>query len=232
MEKNIVITGAGRGLGLEMVKIHLNEGHYIYAMTHTVTDELKSLSEGSVSIKIIQVELTDESSVKNACDEVKTKIDILYNIAGLYYQDQRVGLGGTDFDRAITLYKINGIAPMLVSKYLLDKINEPGLIVNVSSEAGSIGASQRDDDYGYCMSKAAFNMGSKLLSNELKNKDINIFCYHPGWMRTQMGGDRAAASKDSISASESAQSLFNMVVKNKVSSKLSFKDNLGNDWPW
>lgn len=70
------------------------------------------------------------------------------------------------------------------------------VIVNISSEAGSIGECWRDREFDYCMSKAALNMQSVLLQKYLKSEGIKVLAIHPGWMRTDMGGAEADISPD------------------------------------
>ena len=81
-------------------------------------------------------------------------------------------------------------------------IQKGSLVVNISSEAGSIGASRRRQEYCYCMSKAAMNMGAKILSNELWKRSARVISIHPGWLRTAMGGPDAFANKYSVSPDE------------------------------
>lgn len=226
--KNIVVTGAGKGLGLEMTKLHLDKGDRVIAITHTITEELKSLKG---DIVIFTCELTREEDIAGIFNKFEDKINILYNIAGLYYEDQRGGVSDTDMDKALKMYQVNAMAPLCVLKYAKKLLSDDAIVVNVSSEAGSITACGRDSEYGYCMSKAALNMASKMFSNEIKDTDIKVFCYHPGWMRTQMGGERAAASEFSISAKESADRLIEL-VKNIRSMDGMFYDYLNEKWDW
>jgi NAD(P)-dependent dehydrogenase (short-subunit alcohol dehydrogenase family) len=65
------------------------------------------------------------------------------------------------------------------------------LIVNISSEAGSIGNSWRKSEYAYCMSKAALNMASSILHNDLRREGIKVLAVHPGWFSSDMGGSAA-----------------------------------------
>lgn len=131
------------------------------------------------------------------------------------------------------MYEVNALAPMCMIKYFASKIKDGSLIVNVSSEAGSIGECGRQDEYGYCMSKAAFNMASKMMSNELSGRGIKILVYHPGWLRTQMGGARAAASPESISTLESVECLEQIINEFVASSEeLIYIDYQNKHWEW
>ena len=233
MPRRVVITGAGRGLGFEITKIHAEAGDEVYALTHSVTEELDALSKKHKTMHVLLCELTSESSIIKCSKEIKGNIETLYNVAGLYYETGRVPLEETDIFETLKMYEVNAMGPMLMLKYMGPMMRNRGLVVNVSSEAGSIGECYRDSEYGYCMSKAALNMFSKIYSNSVKESEIKVFCYHPGWLRTQMGGERAAASEDSISAKESADALMNLLQEFRAGeSMLEFKDYTGKDWAW
>lgn len=90
---------------------------------------------------------------------------------------------------------------------LLEK-GEHKLILNISSEAGSITDCWRESDFAYSMPKAALNMQSKILQNHLKPRSFKLLAVHPGWMRTDMGGADA-----DIHAGEAAEGIFNLAVK-------------------
>ena len=238
---NVVITGAGRGLGLEMVKKHLGNGDHVLALAHSITPDLEELNKLNTSSKleVKTVELTDYQSVINIAKEYSSTVDILYNIAGIYFEDQRCNLAETDMSKALKMYEINALAPLNVMKAYEKYMTKGTINLIVSSEAGSIGASWRDSEYGYCMSKAAVNMAAKNFSNATADKGIQTILYHPGWMRTQMGGDRAKASSESIEASTSADNLFNIVLEahenalqGKIDKTVPFVDYQSNTWEW
>lgn len=215
MNKTIIVTGAGRGLGYSIVVRHLEMKDYVYAYDYSLTDELKKLTEGSDLLKINQCDISSTESVTEAIQEVlKTgsQIDILYNVAGVFRFDDKVGLAETDLDLCASMYNINAVGALRVVKAALPLLRSESLVINISSEAGSIGACWREKEYSYCMSKAALNMGAKIMSNEFSKKSIRILNLHPGWMRTAMGGSRALASSDSISPQESAMHIVNIAL--------------------
>jgi len=86
--------------------------------------------------------------------------------------------------------------------------NTRRLLVNISSEAGSIGSCWRKTEYGYCMSKAALNMASAILQNRYRDESVKVLALHPGWVRTDMGGREAP-----ILPPESAKKLFALITK-------------------
>ena len=201
MKKNIVITGAGKGLGLELVRLYANDKEvHIIAVCHSITDDLAAVS--GITIKCC--ELTDINEINALFTDFDEHIDILYNVAGLYYEDQRDSI---DYYKCMKMYSVNALAPLGIMEAALPYMDNSSYIVNVSSEAGSIGECQRNAEYGYCMSKSALNMASVIFHNKT---GIPIMLYHPGWMRTAMGGERAAHSPYSISAEESARALIKL----------------------
>jgi NAD(P)-dependent dehydrogenase (short-subunit alcohol dehydrogenase family) len=101
------------------------------------------------------------------------------------------------------------------------------LIVNISSEAGSIGNCWRSAEFGYCMSKAALNMQSKILQNNLGPQGFKVLAIHPGWMQTDMGGAQADIHPD-----VSAQGIFELALKEWKPEDAIYMDYQGNVLPW
>ena len=109
---------------------------------------------------------------------------------------------------------------------LMDK-GEMKLILNISSEAGSIADSKRENQFVYCMSKAALNMQSKILHNYLQPRGFIVLIVHPGWMRTNMGGPSAAINSD-----ESAAGIFDLAAREPKPGDPIYIDYRGEPLPW
>ena len=228
---NVIITGAGRGLALELTRLHVEKGDFVYALAHSITPDLERLGADNKNINCYKADVASEADISQIFSGIAdNSIDIIYNVAGIWYEDQMVGVADTDVAKALKMYEVNALAPLIVMKYGKRLLKNDSLIVNVSSEAGSITESQRKMEYGYCMSKAALNMASKIVSNELRDRNIRVFCYHPGWLRTQMGGERAAASSLSITAAESAERLLNIINSGTRDESIAFFDYKNEDW--
>ena len=229
---NVIITGAGKGLALELVKIHAKKSDLVYALAHSLTNDLKELSDKYKNVITFVVELTDEESVKTILNNIKEPIDTIYNVAGIWYSDQVIGIEETDMQKVKNLYLVNAVACLHIMKYGKRLLKENGILLNVSSEEGSIGEIKRKGNYGYSMSKAALNMASKIFQNEAKEKHIKVYCYHPGWLKTQMGGEKALASSLSISAEESANILYSYLYlnKNKIAGMFFDYKNKKREW--
>jgi len=205
--RTVIVTGAGRGLGFSITRKHVEMGDRVYAMDCDLTDELKSLAETSERLSIYYCDTGSTESVAEAARDVLAagkRLDIIYNVAGIFRFEDKTGLEHTDLDAGLQMFNVNALGPLRVCRAVWPLIQEGTLVVNISSEAGSIGGSRRKQEYCYCMSKAALNMGSKILSNELWDRSARVISFHPGWLRTRMGGPDAFASKYSVSPDESA----------------------------
>ncbi|GAE29731.1 SDR family oxidoreductase [Halalkalibacter hemicellulosilyticus] len=234
VHQTVFITGGARGLGLELSKKYLEEGFRVFAgirQSTRMTDQLENLYPKQY--KVIQVDVSDDQSVKAAAIKVKKQIeqlDIVINNAAVRFKETLFPLPEIDINTSIKAFNINTLGPLRVAKYFADLIKkgEVKVWVNISSEAGSIANCQRKSEFDYCMSKAALNMQSALLQNEWKEDQVKVLAIHPGWMKTDMGGERAP-----LSPRESAQSIYKTINQNKGKIEESiFIDYEGIPYPW
>lgn len=231
--KNIFVAGASRGLGFFLAKKYLEDGHKVFAGVRTIdSPQLKDLIEKYPDTLLpIIIEVTDTTSVNKAAKKVSEQteiLDILINNAGVHCDSSFDILEDTNLDESLFVYDVNAVGPMRVSKAFLPLLRvKGGKIINISSESGSIGDCKREKEFDYCMSKAALNMGTKLLSNYLRKDNIMVLTIQPGWMRTDMGG--ANASLDPYETACKLVSLFNRY--NDMDAPI-FIDNEGLPLPW
>jgi NAD(P)-dependent dehydrogenase (short-subunit alcohol dehydrogenase family) len=208
----------------------------VYAYDYVLTDELKKLAEESDLLKIHRCDISSTESVTEATQEVLKngkQVDILYNIAGVFRFEDKVGLAETDLDLCASMYNINAVGALRVVKATLPLLKSGSVIINISSEAGSIGSCWREKEYSYCMSKAALNMGAKIMSNEFEKDSIRIMNIHPGWMRTAMGGEAAAASSNSVSPEESAKDIIGIALDiDNIPKDLLYMQHTREPMPW
>lgn len=197
----ILITGASRGLGLEFTKQYLERGDNVIA-TCRQPEKAKELEELQKDfgkrLEIEQLEVTSEKSkdvlYQKLLDD-SIEINILINNAGIISGDEKEGLSfgnlyKEDFSK---VFQVNTVSPILISEKFLPLLKEAiePKIVNISSMSGSINNKTRSGGYAYSSSKAALNMMTKTLSNELKEMEITVVAIHPGWIKTDMGGENA-----------------------------------------
>ncbi len=193
--RNIVVTGASKGLGFYISKKHLEMGDRVFAYIIEQSDELNALMEiYNQTLQVYHVDIGNTASVMAGAEQVLAqvqRIDILYNNAGVYSFDDKVPLEETDPDRFQWYYNINAVGPVRVLKSFQTALGKGSVVINMSSEAGSIAQCRRFREYGYCMSKAALNMAIRIFSIATKEIGVRSMAIHPGWMRTTMGGANA-----------------------------------------
>lgn len=231
--KHIFVAGASRGLGFFLVKKYLEDGHKVFAgVRNADSPQLKDLQERYPHTFLpVIIEVRDTASVNSAAEIVSENvnhIDILINNAGVHCDSSFDKLEDTNLDDNLFVYDINALGPIRVAKAFLPLLRaKGGKVINISSESGSIGDCKREKEFDYCMSKAALNMGVKLLSNYLRKDNVMVLAIQPGWMRTDMGGANAAL--DPYETACKLASLFDHY--NDMDAPI-FIDNEGKPLPW
>lgn len=193
----VFITGANRGLGLSLCHVFLERGHHVLAGVRNGNragelQPLQSLYKERLSI--IPVDVSSQESIRHAYSlitAVTPKLDaIINNAAREGSRCKRIQeIDFADFEET---WKTNVLGPMAIIKYLKPMMESSPVksILNISSEAGSISELPLKT-YGYCISKAALNMFTRMLERELKPENFKVLAVHPGWMKTDMGGEDA-----------------------------------------
>lgn len=191
----VLLTGANRGIGLEFAKSFAADGWRVHACARNTEKarELRALEGDVVSHKL---DVTNGLKVAGLARELADeKVDLLINNAGV--RGARAAFGETDYDDWAQVLQVNALAPLrMVERFvgLIEK-SERRLVVNISSVMGSIGRTSSGGDYVYRSSKAALNMVTKTLANDLAARAITVISFHPGWVRTDMGGPGASISE-------------------------------------
>lgn len=231
---NILITGANRGLGLALANYFIWQGHFVLMGCRNVEefphDEIITDIGEYFVFKLDVVQIKSIQEAKQLISERFSSIDILINNAGRYDKFSKNDSMNIDFEEIKKMYDVNAIGPLRMIKEFYDMIKDSKgkIIVNISSNAASIGDSTRSSEFGYCMSKAALNMETKLLQNffNKKEKDIDIYSIDPGWMQTDMGSVQA-----DYTASESAEKIGELILNpHKIAS--SHVDLLNRNLNW
>ncbi len=234
MKQRILITGASRGLGYYLAKKYLLDGHMVFAGARELipSNLMKLKVEYPNTLIPIVLEVTDTNAIKEAVNQVSQytdTIDIIINNAAIHNDSSFEILEHADIDDCLSVYDVNALGPIRVVKEFIHMIrnSQAAKIINISSESGSISTCGREKEFDYCMSKAALNMGTKLLSNYLKKDNISVVSVHPGWMRTDMGGQNAH-----LDPYETACKLVDLFEHINDVNGPNFIDNEGNSYPW
>ncbi len=219
--ETVIITGSNRGLGLALVEAYATGGARVFAFCRQPNDanDLRQLAQQHKDITVHTLEVTDDASIISAAAALSNAtdhVDILINNAGMNNTPGTRGLASLDRAALNEMINTNATSAVLVTRAfasLLRKGTNPRVVM-VSSQMGSLNYVRQGQSYGYTMSKAAMNMGARVLASELGKEGIVTITTHPGWVRTDMGGESA-----DLTPEESAQSILTMVAG------LSAKDN-------
>ncbi len=216
-----LVTGADHGVGLSLVKELLKRGYFVIACRlnnkETLLDELYEQSPSKMAI--IDLDISSDASVLAMKEQVfalVTHIDLLINNAGILGDMSKVLGDNLDFEEIQRVINVNGVGTLRVTNALCELVMKSQLktIVNISSEAGSIEGCFREGWFGYCMSKAANNMQSALVHNNIRDKGGRVIAMHPGHVATYMRGHLDETA--SIGPDTSAQGILNVVLDTEL----------------
>ncbi|MGE5530426.1 MAG: SDR family NAD(P)-dependent oxidoreductase [Patescibacteria group bacterium] len=233
MAPTVLITGADEGLGFALARRFLDGGFTVLAGRYNRSlAALPGLAAARSGLHIVDLDVADGASVAaaHACVAgLVSSLDILINNAGIHPPASNNALPLVDFAVMERTLAVNAIGPLRVVQRFLPLVlaGEKKLLVNISSEAGSIGACRRKAEFDYCMSKAALNMQSKILQNYLRDFGVKVLALHPGWMRTAMGGPDA-----DLAPEEAADAIYNLAAAPPPLDGPIYLDYLGREMPW
>jgi len=196
--RHALVTGANRGLGLELVRQLLAAGSRVVATCRhpgkaTALNTLAGEHPGRLHVLPLDVaepkahaELARELPLVLGDDG---RLDLLVNSAGVLHSGERFGhLSAANLDDS---FRTNAAGPLLLTQALAPWLADGAVVVNLSSSLGSIASTTRFGTPSYNISKAAQNMATVLLARALAERGIVVVAFHPGWVRTDMGGQGA-----------------------------------------
>lgn len=190
MSKTILITGGSRGIGRELCKAYREDGWTVLATARDPNQAEMAADE------VFALDVEEASSISALVDALSGRtLDIIWNNAGVYL-DKGVSLDDLSSEAWLRSFHINTIAPVQIAKQLAPTLAGSSVkrLAFTTSRMASLSGLGASNAYAYRSSKAALNMAVSLLTNELKPQGIETVLFHPGWVRTDMGG--AAADLD------------------------------------
>ncbi|MFI4896297.1 MAG: SDR family oxidoreductase [Phycisphaerales bacterium JB059] len=199
-----LITGANRGIGLELTRQLTARGDTVIgaARDPDAATDLRSLTD-----RVEPLDTSDEASILALADRLADEpIDVLINNAGVFLDGRATSFEATSAEQMLDTYRVNVIGPFLLTRALAPNLErgQRKLAIQTSSNLGSISAAVNEKRTGwtaYCASKAALNMVSVLMDNELSERGLASVALHPGWVKTDMGGEGAELERtDAVSA--------------------------------
>ena len=221
----VLITGANRGIGLELAKQYSAAGWKVIGTARNPASASELRDTGA---RILQLDVTDEASVAGlARDLGKQPIDLLINNAGI--QPLMWKLDDIDFDVFERALQVNTVGPVRVTRAVLSNLRtgKRKTIINVTTNLSSIADNVSGGFYGYRESKAALNMFNKSLAAELGPEGFICIVLHPGWVRTDLGGPEAP-----LDVQDSVRGMIDVIDSLTLDDNGSFRTHDGNRMPW
>lgn len=216
----ILITGANRGIGLELCRQFLQRGAQVTAVCRHASAELEELDARIIA----GIDVTRDASLDQLVAALEgQRIDCLVNNAGILKRDS---LGELDYAAIERQFEVNALGPLRVTRALLPNLARGSRVIIITSRMGSIGDNTSGGYYGYRMSKAAVNMAGVSLARDLHEKGIAVGILHPGMVATDMTGGSGEA------VSDAARRLIERVEGLDLDNSGSFWHAEGYELPW
>lgn len=219
--KTILITGVSRGIGNALARKFLDNGYFVIGTSTRGTAKLEH-----ENLKVFQLDLSEPQSIKNCVNQIsdfKRTIDVLVNSAGIAVEEE-ADEPAIVIDFLRKTLEVNLIGTVDFTERVIPLLNQGGQIINISSRAGSLGHTGYTLNYpSYRISKAALNMLTRILAIRLEGK-IKVSSVHPGWVKTDMGGEEA-----DVSSEEVAEDIFTLANSNLETGQFWFKQK---KFPW
>jgi NAD(P)-dependent dehydrogenase (short-subunit alcohol dehydrogenase family) len=226
---NVAITGAGRGIGLELVKQYAQNGDRVYALCRSPEKaaELNALAAGSGGLVTVHaMDVGDDASVKAAAASTgEGPIDVLLNVAGVIGGEQQ-GLTDQAWDDWQDAFNVMIIGPLRVMQAFLPRLGSGAKVINITSQLAA-STWPYGGYYAYGAAKAGLNRMMRSVALDVKDRGIVIGLVHPGWVQTDMGG--AAAE---ITPEESARGIRDVAASWTLDQSGDFKKWNGEAHPW
>lgn len=216
----ILITGANRGIGLELCRQLVSRGDEVIAVCRSVNDQL-----GSLNLRVIEgIDVSTTGSIRRLQNQAGLDgLDWIINNAGILSVES---LDGLDFEAIQRQFNVNALGPLRVTTALLPRLGSGSKIGIITSRMGSVGDNTSGGYYGYRMSKAAVNMAGRCLAQDLEPRGIAVVLLHPGMVATEMSGGKG------IPPAQSVQGLIQRMDALNMTQTGSFWHAEGGRLPW
>jgi NAD(P)-dependent dehydrogenase (short-subunit alcohol dehydrogenase family) len=201
MTEQICITGITRGIGNGFARAYLARGARVFGGARSIDNaEVQRLKHDFPEQFVpFSIDVSDRASVKAGFRDLggrTDRIDLLINNAGIAREPNEKRLADVSEEELLEVFNVNTAGPLRCVQEALPLLRNSGgaKVVFISSSAGSISGQGGGRGVPYCVSKGALNMLAKLLYFHLKDEGIPSVAIHPGWVRTDMGGENASLS--------------------------------------
>lgn len=236
----VVITGANRGIGLELARQALGRGDRVYAGVREPARAAALaalLGPSGGRLRIAPCDVASAASVRAFAAAQTEPVDLLINNAGMRSQPDGLealavdgdGDGDLTLAAAARTFQVNALGPLRVTAALLPQLRRAAKpkVANIGSNLGSIADNTEGGAYGYRMAKAALNMATRSLAQDLRADGIIVVVLSPGWVQTDMGGPQAP-----LGVQESVSGLLGVIDRLTLVDSGEFLDYRGERVAW
>ncbi len=194
--KNVLITGANKGIGFEIARQLGNIGFDIILTARDETrgnEAVRKLIQMNINAEFVQMDVTNNDSINSAFEKVSKMFDslnVLINNAGIRTQSDR-GLDVIPYEDIMKIIETNLIGPILVTKKFIPLLKEGSRVINISSSLGTISNGMIKYSPVYSISKTGLNAVTCQFHLMLNSRNIAVYSMCPGWVKTDLGGSGA-----------------------------------------
>jgi NAD(P)-dependent dehydrogenase (short-subunit alcohol dehydrogenase family) len=215
-----LITGANRGIGLELARQLVAAGHRVLGTTRDDAPELAALG-----VEVLTLDVTHQASIDALALALQdTQLDWLILNAGILIRTPLDDLG---LDAVRRQFEVNALGPLRIVAALRTRLEPGSKIAVLTSRMGSIGDNTSGGRYGYRMSKAAVNMAGVSLARDLASEGVSVALLHPGFVRTAMTGHSGF-----VDPPEAAVGLIQRIEELSLETSGGFWHANGERLPW
>lgn len=217
-----VITGANRGLGLEMAKQYAAAGWDVIATAREPeqAEELNAIDK----VSVLPLDAAEDASIEKFAEQLGDRpVDLFINNAGIY------GPSELDREQWLDLFNVNVVGPVKLATALKDNVakSQTKKMVVISSQVGSIAENDSGSMMYYRTSKAAVNQAWHSLAQQWQDEGLTLAMLHPGWVQTDMGGANA-----DLTPKESVEGMRSVIDGLSRDQNGRFYDYSGREIPW
>ena len=216
-----LVTGANRGIGLELCKQLEDAGYSVLAVCRRSSDALSALKARVIP----DIDVGSDSAVDQLRDRIgDMKLDVVINNAGIL---RRETLDDLNFDSMRQQFEVNALGPLRVASATAESIVNGGKLAIITSRMGSIADNTSGARYGYRMSKAAVNIAGVSLAHDLRTREIAVALIHPGYVRTEM-----TANSGTVEPADAARGILDRIDALSLDTSGRFWHANGEPLPW
>lgn len=229
-KKVILVTGANKGIGLEIVRQLAGLGHEVILTARDVRrgeEAVTKLAGENLTAHFIQLDITDTRSIQTAAEQIKQKIgrlDVLINNAAILLKEDQSLLNNT-WDVIHQTIETDSMAQLQVARHFQTLFGKGSRLIMTSSGGGSMTDPVGGWSPAYCISKSLLNAMTRHLAHEWKGQQISVNAFCPGWVKTDMGGRSAPRSVE-----QGADTAVWLATADKISTGKFFRDR--KEIPW